>query len=133
MDKMVDHLFVFEGNAEIKDLTGNYTAYRQQMLKTKKNNISDAKEKIKVSTLSTVTVVKEPEKKVKLSYKEKAEFDSLEKDMETLEIEKDKLSVILSNPSSDNDALMIAGKRLSVVVKEIEEKTDRWLELSEYV
>lgn len=133
MDKMVDHLFVFEGNAEIKDLTGNYTAYRQQMLKTKKNNTSDAKEKIKVSTLSSVSYVKEPEKKVKLSYKEKAEFDSLEKDMEALEIEKEKLSVILSDSSSDNDALMVAGKRLSVVVKEIEDKTDRWLELSEYV
>jgi len=133
MDKMVDHLFVFEGDAEIKDLTGNYTAYRQQMLKSKKNNASDAKEKIKVSTLSSAVEDKEPVKKVKLSYKEKAEFDSLEKEMEALEIEKDELSVILSDPSSDNDALMNAGKRLSVVVNEIEEKTDRWLELSEFV
>ncbi len=133
MDKMVDHLFVFEGDAEIKDLTGNYTAYRQQMLKSKKNNAADAKEKIKVSTLSSVVEKKEPEKKVKLSYKEKAEFDSLEKDMETLELEKDKLSVVLSDASSDNDALMVAGKRLSIVVKEIEKKTDRWLELSEFV
>ncbi len=132
MDKMVDHLFVFEGNAQIKDLIGNYTAYRQQMLQTKKKNQNDEKEKIKVSNI-TSAVESVSEKKVKLSYKEKVEFDSLEKEMEELEKEKEILTKVLSDANSDNDALMKAGERLSVVVKEIEEKTDRWLELSEYI
>ncbi len=133
MDKMVDHLFVFEGNAVIKDLIGNYTAYRQQLLQTKKINNADAKEKIKVSAIIDEIQNKEPQKKVKLSYKEKVEFDSLEKEMEELEKEKEELSQKLSSPSSDNETLMLAGKRLSQVVKELDEKTDRWLELSEYV
>ena len=138
MDKMVDHLFVFEGEGEIKDLLGNYTSHRkhlQQSAKAKKSG-DKSTEKIKVSTLddgNAVVEKKVEEKKVKLSYKEKAEFDTLEKDMEKLEEEKDKLSEILSNPDSSNDDLMNGGKRLSKVMDELETKSDRWLELSEYV
>jgi len=134
MDKMVDHLFVFEGDAKIKDLLGNYTAYRKQMLKSNKAQQKDntPEEKIKISTISE-RVTKEPEKKIKLSYKENAEFERLEEEMETLETEKAKLTVILSDVNVDTNDLMEAGKRLSVVVKELEKKTDRWLELSEFV
>ena len=134
MDKMVDHLFVFEGDAKIKDLLGNYTAYRKQMLKSNKAQQKDntPEEKIKISTISE-GVTKEPEKKIKLSYKENAEFERLEEEMEMLETEKSKLTVILSDVNVDTNDLMEAGKRLSVVVKELEKKTDRWLELSEFI
>ena len=137
MDKMVDHLFVFEGEGEIKDLLGNYTSYRKHLQQSAKAKKSGAKseEKIKVSTLDDGSSAKEEkveEKKVKLSYKEKAEFDNLEKEMEKLEEEKVKLSEILSNPDSSNDDLMNGGKRLSKVMDELESKSDRWLELSEF-
>ena len=140
MDKMVDHLFVFEGDAVIKDLLGNYTAYRKQMLKTKKalkntstSSASDEVEKIKVSTLSEGVKKQEPEKKIKLSYKENAEFERLEGEMEQLEEEKAKLTLILSDANSSNDDMMKAGEKLSKVVQDLESKTDRWLELSEFV
>lgn len=140
MDKMVDHLFVFEGDAKIKDLLGNYTAYRKQMLKSNKakkntstSSASDATEKIKVTTLSDGVKKEEPTKKIKLSYKENAEFEQLEGEMEQLEEEKAKLTLILSDANASNDDLMDAGEKLSKVVKELETKADRWLELSEYV
>jgi len=134
MDKMVDHLFVFEGDAKIKDLLGNYTAYRKQMLKSNKAKKLDntPEEVIKITTISGGTD-KPVEKKIKLSYKENAEFERLEDEMEQLEVEKAKLTVILSDAKSNNEDLMQAGERLSKVVKELETKTDRWLELSEFV
>ncbi|MBL1280295.1 MAG: ABC-F family ATP-binding cassette domain-containing protein [Fluviicola sp.] len=134
MDKMVDHLFVFEGDAKIKDLLGNYTAYRKQMLKSNKAKKLDntPEEVIKITTISGGTD-KPVEKKIKLSYKENAEFERLEDEMEQLEVEKAKLTVILSDANSNNEDLMQAGERLSKVVKELETKTDRWLELSEFV
>lgn len=128
MDKMVDHLFVFKGEGELKDITGNYTAYRsaqQKLARAEKRQESpDApkQEKKKVET----------GEKRKLSYKEKVEFESLEGEMEKLEAEKAELTEILSNPEASNEDLMKAGERLSVVVSELEEKEFRWLELSEY-
>ena len=85
MDKMVDHLFVFEGDAKIKDLLGNYTAYRKQMLKSNKAKKLDntPEEVIKITTISGGTD-KPVEKKIKLSYKENAEFERLEDEMEQL-------------------------------------------------
>ncbi|HIP31222.1 MAG TPA: ABC transporter ATP-binding protein, partial [Crocinitomicaceae bacterium] len=129
-----------EGDAKIKDLLGNYTAYRKQMLKSNKakkntstSSASDATEKIKVTTLSDGVKKEEPTKKIKLSYKENAEFEQLEGEMEQLEEEKAKLTLILSDANASNDDLMDAGEKLSKVVKELETKADRWLELSEYV
>ena len=135
MDKMVDHLFVFEGDAKIKDLLGNYTAYRKQMLKGQKEQKKDntPEEVIKISTLSEGDKKEEPVKKIKLSYKENAEFERLEGEMEKLEEVKAKLTLILSDANSSNDDLMEAGEKLSKVVSELETKTDRWLELSEFV
>ena len=135
MDKMVDHLFVFEGDAKIKDLLGNYTAYRKQMLKGQKEQKKDntPEEVIKISTLSEGDKKEEPVKKIKLSYKENAEFERLEGEMEKLEEVKAKLTLILSDTNSSNDDLMEAGEKLSKVVSELETKTDRWLELSEFV
>lgn len=133
MDKMVDHLFVFKGEGKVKDLIGNYTTYRETKLKenraTKKSVASSTEVK------KEEIVEKEPQKpkeKRKLSYKEQQEFDSLEGILEKLEEEKEELTAVLSNPEADNDELMKAGQRLSVVVEEIDEKTNRWLELSEY-
>ena len=128
MDKMVDHLFVFEGEGKIKDLLGNYSVYR-------KEKQAELREEKKQETKVEETPAKEPEKpkeKKKLTYKEQQEFDSLEGEMERLEEEKEKLTNQLSDMSLSGEELQKAGERLSEVVAELDEKTDRWLELSEY-
>ena len=135
MDKMVDHLFVFEGEGKVNDILGNYTVYRKN-LKDQQQDIRDGKEvakPIQENIINEEKVVKSaPIEKKKLSYKEQAEFDSLQKEMEDLETEKVLLTAILSNGEATNDELMEAGIKISEVVAELEEKTDRWLELSEF-
>jgi ABC transport system ATP-binding/permease protein len=135
MDKMVDHLFVFEGEGKVNDILGNYTVYRKN-LKEQQQDIRDGKEvaqPIQDNIINEEKTVKlAPAEKKKLSYKEQSEFDSLEKEMENLETEKVLLTAILSNGEATNDELMEAGIKISEVVAELEEKTDRWLELSEF-
>lgn len=137
MDKMVDHLFVFEGNGAIKDIIGNYTEYRKQTAADYKREKLEAKdggaptEKVKVTQISQSN--EKPVEKKKLSFKEKAEYEQLEKDMEVFEAEKDRLTTSLSDGSLSGEELMKAGQRLSEVVSELERISDRWLELSEYI
>ena len=136
MDKMVDHLFVFEGQGKVNDILGNYTVYRKK-LKEQQQDIRDGKEvveTVKENIINEEKVEKPtPSEKKKLSYKEQAEFDGLEKEMEDLETEKEHLTAILSNPDASTEELMKAGARIAEVVKLLEQKTDRWLELSEFV
>lgn len=140
MDKMVDHLFVFEGEGEIRDILGNYTIFRktqQQQLRDDKRDAkiereeeAQQKEAEKVIVLQKATPVFE---KKKMSFKEKMEYDSLEKELETLEIEKERLTEVLSNGAASTQEIMDAGAQLGKIVAELEAKTDRWLELAEMV
>jgi ATP-binding cassette subfamily F protein uup len=131
MDKMVDHLFVFEGEGEIFDILGNYSVFRKKKMSLQKE---ERKRMTTQPVKETVAAVpKPPEEKRKLSFKEKREFEFLEKEMEELEEEKAKHTAVLSNPDATSEELMEAGSRLSVVVEELDTKSDRWLELSEYV
>lgn len=128
MDKMVDHLFVFEGEGELKDIIGNYSVYRKKKLeRAREEKRSESKK-----TEAPKVVAEAPKEKKKLSYKEKQEFESLEGELETLESEKQKLTEELSNPNLSSEELMKAGERLAEVVAMLDEKTDRWLTLSEY-
>ncbi len=127
MDKMVDHLFVFEGQGKIADILGNYSAYRKVQQETKREERKQ--ERVAEPVVKAVEPVKD---KRKLTYKEQQEFNALEGELEQLEEEKLKLTEILSDPAADSDALIDAGQRLSEIVSSIEEKTDRWLELSEF-
>lgn len=136
MDKMVDHLFVFEGEGAVKDIIGNYTEYRKQTAVDYKKEKQEAKdgtptEKVKVTQLTSSS--DKPAEKRKLSFKEKEEFKVLEKDMESLEAEKLVLTEKLSDASLSNEELMNAGNRLSEVVAKLDFVTDRWLELSEFI
>jgi ATP-binding cassette subfamily F protein uup len=128
MDKMVDHLFVFEGEGKVKDITGNYTVYRD-------NQIQEAKEKKAGPKVEVIKETKEKAKstapKVKLSFKEKLEFETLEKELETLEDSKVKHTSTLSHSDSSNEDLTQAGIELQKIMDQIDEKTMRWLELSE--
>lgn len=128
MDKMVDHLFVFEGEGQINDIIGNYMSYRAYQKEQKKTQKAESK----TSTVKVEEKPKEEKPKKKLSYKEREEFNSLESDLETLEMEKEELSGKLNDPNLDSQEIMEISNRFAQVVKDLDEKTDRWLELSEY-
>lgn len=133
MDKMVDHLFVFEGQGELKDIVGNYTVFRQQQLDKKrgnKQNITKEEPEIKEKTISPSVA---DTKKRKLSFKEKEEYETIERRLPELEKTKDELTLTLSSGELSNDELMKNGTDLGKVVEEIETLTERWIELAEFI
>lgn len=130
MDKMVDHLFVFKGNGEIKDILGNYSDFRKQEeheLKQRRETVSS------ISMKAESFEKKRTEEKRKLTYKEQQEFDGLEAILENLETEKEELANQLSDSSLNGEELVKIGNRLSEVVQLLDDKTNRWLELSEFI
>jgi ATP-binding cassette subfamily F protein uup len=133
MDKMVDHLFVFEGQGELKDIVGNYTVFRQQQLDKKrgvKQNITKEEPEIKEKTISPSAV---ETKKRKLTFKEKEEYETIERRLPELEKTKDELTLTLSSGELSNDELMKNGTALGKVVEEIDALTERWIELAEFI
>lgn len=125
MDKMVDHLFLFEGNGVVKDIIGNYSEYRVQEAKLKREQRPDAKAKV-------AAPIQEDAPAKKLSFKEKAEFEALEKTIGQLELEKQQITDELSSGDLENDALLSLGERLGEIVNALETHSNRWLELSEF-
>jgi ATP-binding cassette subfamily F protein uup len=133
MDKMVDHLFVFEGQGELKDIVGNYTVFRQQQLDKKrgvKQNITKEEPEIKEKTISPSAL---ETKKRKLSFKEKEEYETIERRLPELEKTKDELTLTLSSGELSNEELMKNGTALGKVVEEIDSLTERWIELAEFI
>jgi ATP-binding cassette subfamily F protein uup len=131
MDKMVDHLFVFEGEGVIKDIVGNYTDFRKKQIQDKRD------EKNAISQVKIEKVVEEKPKvkeeiKRKLNFNEKAEFESLEKNLEKLELDKATILANISSEGLSNQDVYELGVKLGEIVSEIEEKTNRWIELSEF-
>jgi ATP-binding cassette subfamily F protein uup len=131
MDKMVDHLFVFDGTGEIKDTFGNYTVYRQKIAQQLKDDRKTSTEKPVEVTVKAAVVIEKTVEKRKMNFKEKVEFKNMEGDIEKLESEKAMLTDKLSDSSLSNVDLMNAGNRLGEVIKELEAKSDRWLELAD--
>jgi ABC transport system ATP-binding/permease protein len=134
MDKLVDHLFVFEGNGVVRDFPGNYTEYRDK---------KEQEDKIKPAVLQDMTIEKKEEKiaapviakpaetnKRKLTFKEKFEFEQLEKEIADLESEKTTLSEKLNN-TNDHEEITKTSERIAKIISELDEKGLRWLELSE--
>lgn len=131
MDKVVDHLLAFQGNARIKDFPGNYTQYRewkevQDLLEKEKEQAAKPKEE----KVQQQVQPKNDEKK-KLSFKEKREFEELDALIPQLEEEKANLENELSSGTLSTEELLQKSNRISQLIEEIEEKTMRWLELSE--
>jgi len=141
MDKVVDHLLVFNGNAELKDFPGNYTDYREWMeieeeeddrLRTTDNRRQ--KKEIKEQTTDDrqqTTDDRKGNQKQKLSYKEQKEFEALELEIPALEKEKADIENRLASGILSTDEIMSASKKHSEINEKIDEKTMRWLELSE--
>ncbi len=132
MDKMVDHLFVFEGEGVIKDITGNYTAFRQVQSKGPSRPV-ETKITVEEPIVKSVPTPTKSNELKKLSFKEKLEYDGLEKELEELEIQKDVFTTVLSSGTASNEELTQAGIKLKTIVDAIETKTDRWLELADRI
>jgi ATP-binding cassette subfamily F protein uup len=130
MDKVVDHLLVFKGDAELKDFPGNYTDYREwnELLEEQER---DEKKKAKSKTSTTKTQHVKKEKTSRLSFKDKQEFEELEKLIPQLENEKKDIETQLASGKLSTDEIIQVSQRLSEVNGLIDEKTMRWLELSE--
>lgn len=126
MDKVVDHLFVFEGNGVVRDFPGNYSIYRdyladqpvpdQQQQKTKKEKPRN----------------KSAEVRRKLSFKEKLELQQLDQELEEMNGEKDRLEKEISSGLCSPDELQQKSSRIGELITLLDEKEFRWLELSEY-
>ena len=125
MDKVVDHLLVFKGGGEVQDFPGNYTQYRQW------SQLSSQAESKLVSVEKKEKPAYRNETKRKLTYKEKTEFEQLEKDIAALETEQAEIEAQLSSGTLSVAEITEKSKRLPMLKDELDEKSMRWLELSE--
>ena len=128
MDKVVDHLLVFKGMGDIKDFPGNYTQYREWE-KLQPDEPKEAKEQ--KAEKATKQPANNPQQKRKLTFKEKRELEQLEKDIEALEVEKKQIEEALCGGTTSVEEITTMSKRLPVLNEELDEKSMRWLELSE--
>lgn len=127
MDRTVDHIFVFEGNGEIKDFPGNYSEYREW--KQENDKLKDA-EKPKEQQKAKASNAEKNRNSNKLTFKERKEFEELTKELDSLNNEKQEIETIFSNGSNTADLDKLA-KRYNELKSIIDEKEYRWLELSE--
>jgi len=132
MDKVIDHMLVFDGDGDIKDFPGNYTQYREWK-EEKEQEARKQQATLQQSLTSKEKMNNRPEReqKKKRSFKEQNEFESLEKEINELETEKKELEAALSSGILSGDDLMSKSERIGNVMEAIDEKTMRWLELSE--
>jgi len=133
MDKVVDHLLVFHGDARIQDFPGNYTQYREWKQIEERKELQEKKQAVvdKTSKTQPEQGLTKNEGKAKLTFSEKREFEALEKEIEQLEAEKEVISDALSSGELPANELMQQSSRFSEIMKLIDEKTMRWLVLSE--
>jgi ATP-binding cassette subfamily F protein uup len=132
LDKIVDHTFYFEGDGKIKDIIGNYTTYRK-FLKDKQSDQRKLDKAVKNKAKATENIVDTPVEKIKLSYKEKIEFEKLEKDIAALEKENKVLVEQLNAGITDSEKMKQISLKMSEIAHTLEQKENRWLELSEFV
>ena len=130
MDKVVDHIFVFRGNGEIKDFPGNYTDYRDWR-EEEKAVAAKAAAKNRPAKEKEEATKPESTGKRKMTFKEKREFEELEKEIPLLEEEKLQLETEMSSGTLSTEALLQKSVRVAELIELIDEKSMRWLELSE--
>ena len=123
VDRLVDHLFVFEGEGQVKDFPGNYTDYRENVAADGKLKIDKPKSKDPLKSASS--------EKKKLTYNEKKEYDNIESVIDKLEQEKESIGAKFNDTSLDADKIKELGQRIKELDDEIASKTDRWMELAE--
>ena len=133
MDKIVDHLFVFEGEGKITDFPGNYTVYRNKVEEEEQQKARvEAKIKAETKAQAEATEKSAPaQTKKKLSYNEKREFEQLENEIPELELQKEELENLMNSGELPHDQLYEKSLELEKVKTLLDEKELRWLELSE--
>ena len=130
MDKVVDHIFVFNGEGDIKDFPGNYSDWRDWRIEEKAAAAKEAAEKSAKNAPPKQSY--RTETKRKLTFKERKEYEGLEEEIMMLEEEKASIEEAMSSGTLDNDTLLKHSMRIQEVIELIDTKTDRWVELSEF-
>ncbi|MBK6611527.1 MAG: ABC-F family ATP-binding cassette domain-containing protein [Sphingobacteriales bacterium] len=152
MDKLIEHVFSFEGQGKIRDYPGNYTQYREQRTEEEQQLKLQQQQQTITNTAATVSSGKNAsgnnttrqqqssselnttaKPKLKLSFKEQREFELLETEIQNLETEKSNLEAQLSSGKGSHTELTKWATRINELIALIDEKSMRWLELSEYV
>jgi ATP-binding cassette subfamily F protein uup len=129
MDKLTDHLFVFEGEGKIKDWNGNYKEYRSW-----KKEEAIAKRQKEQQPVKTIEIKEKPKSDApKLSYAERKEFNRLEKEIDKLEKQREALSALFNDAGITAEKIKETSIKLNEINEIIEEKEMRWLELGELV
>jgi ATP-binding cassette subfamily F protein uup len=138
MDKLVDHLFIFEGDGVIRDYPGNYTQYRileksKQSLSSVSSDITTQKEHDVVAPKKEAIVTESTTKPAaaKMTFKEKSEWEQLNKEMPIMELKKAELVEQMNQSNLDYDAITKLSEDLSAITNQLEAAELRWLELSE--
>jgi ATP-binding cassette subfamily F protein uup len=131
MDRLVDHLFVFEGGGFVRDFPGNYTQYRIWLKEQETAKVNGSSSPTKAATVEPAAPIAAAPPKKKMTFKEKHEFEKLEKEMPALEKEKEKLTTALSDQTLNYDQITAFADALTKVTQTLEEMELRWLELSE--
>jgi ATP-binding cassette subfamily F protein uup len=133
MDRLVDHLFVFEGNGIIRDFPGNYSDYKESLeLQAAEAGTTTKKEAEKARNDKPGKAISSESPSRKLSFKEKKEFENLETEIAILESRKEALTQQLSNAASASHQQVTAwSEEIAQITALIDEKSMRWLELSE--
>lgn len=130
MDKVVDHVLVFHGDGQVQDFPGNYTQYREWKRERDEQQKATKGETDK-SRQNAYREENQSNRKRRLTFKEKQEYQTLETEIDRLETEKASLEEALSSGLLSSDEIVEKSKRLNIVNSELDAKSDRWLELSE--
>ncbi len=133
MDKIIDHLFILEGNGHIKDYNGTYTSYKHSKQIAEDTNKNQSK-KVAAPAQKQDKELEEPkEDKRKLSYFEKKEYNDIPDEIEKLEKEKTEIEAKFLDGSLSSELISSLSQRLGEINKTIDEKETRWLELAEFI
>lgn len=127
MDRLVNHVFVFEGDGVIRDFPGNYSQYRLEKMKSEVRSLKPELQ----TEVSDIRPQTSDLKKKQISFKEKREFELLEKEIAALTKEKEIITEKLNSGTTPFDELQQISLRIGEVTRLLDEKELRWLELSE--
>lgn len=134
MDKLVDHLFVFEGEGVIKDYPGNYSQFRiQELAEASNRNKKPVAVKVEAPKTLDFTDISTTATKRKLTYKEKLEFEQLEKEVPAMEKKKATLNEQIASGNLPYEKLQPLLDEMAKLTADLEHKELRWLELSEAI
>lgn len=128
MDKITDHLFIFEGEGVVKDYWWTYSEYKEQRIRDEGQGTRHEDKVIRSKELEICD--EEKNNKQKLSYMEKRELDQLSKDIVLLEKERDEINRIFNQPDVPYDDIKALSEALWVILRQLEQKEYRWFELS---